>query len=58
LQYEEWIDGYVFGMETNVGSACVLRDRGQVGMREWIYEFRQKHPPEIVANAALALFQI
>jgi hypothetical protein len=34
LQYEEWIEGYFFGMETNIRSARVLRDWDQVGMRE------------------------
>ena len=58
LQYEEWIEGYLFGMGTNIHSGGVLRDWDEVGMREWIYGFCQKHPSEIVANAALAFFEM
>lgn len=45
-------------METNIRNADVLRDWDEVGMREWIYGFCQKHPSEIVANAALAFFEM
>ena len=58
LQCEQWIEGYIFGMETNIRNADVLRDWDEVGMREWIYGFCQKHPSEIVANAALAFFEM
>jgi hypothetical protein len=57
LQYEEWIDGYIFGMETNMRSTRALRDWDQASASEWIYGFGQKHPSDIVANAALAFFK-
>lgn len=34
LQYEEWLEGYIFGIETNIRGAGVLHDWDQVGMGE------------------------
>jgi len=56
-QYEEWIEGYIFGMDTRVYRAHPLRDWDQAGMRVWVYNYCQKHPIDVVANAALAFFK-
>ena len=45
LQYEEWLEGYIFGIETNIRGAGVLHD--------WI-----KSAWESVVNAALAFFEM
>ena len=56
-QYEEWIEGYIFGMDTRVYAAHPLRNWDQAGMRVWIYNYCQQHPVDVVANAALAFFK-
>jgi len=56
-QYEEWVQGYIFGMDTRVYGARPLRDWDQAGMRLWIYNYCQKHPVDNVANAALSFFK-
>lgn len=57
LQYEEWIDGYILGMETSLKGSGGLRDWDQVDVGKWISDYCQAHRSEILANAALALFQ-
>lgn len=57
LQYEEWIDGYILGMETSFKGASAQRDWGQVDIGKWISDYCQEHRSDIVANAALALFK-
>jgi hypothetical protein len=57
LQYEEWIDGYILGMETRFKGASVQRDWDQVDIGKWISDYCQEHRSDIVANAALALFK-
>jgi hypothetical protein len=55
LQYEEWIDGYLLGMETMFKRASAQRDWDQVDIGRWISDNCQEHRLEVVANAALAL---
>jgi len=57
LQYEEWIDGYILGMETSLKGAGARRDWDQVDIGKWISDYCQEHRSDIVANAALALFK-
>ena len=57
LQYEEWIDGYLLGMETGFTGAGARRDWDQVDIGKWISDYCRGHRSEIVANAALALFK-
>jgi hypothetical protein len=57
LQYEEWIDGYILGMETIFKGAGARRDWDQVDIGKWISDYCQEHRSEIVANAALAMFR-
>lgn len=56
-QYEEWINGYVFGMETRIYKAQPLKAWDRNGMQIWMYNYCQKHPIDVVANAALAFFK-
>jgi hypothetical protein len=57
LQYEEWIDGYILGMETSFEGGGVGRDWDQVDIGKWISDYCQGRRSDIVANAALALFK-
>jgi hypothetical protein len=57
LQYEEWIDGYILGMETSFKGGGVERDWDQVDIGKWFSDDCQEHRSDIVANAALALFK-
>jgi hypothetical protein len=57
LQYEEWIDGFILGMETSFKGGGVERDWDQVDIGKWISDYCQEHRSDIVANAALALFK-
>jgi len=57
LHYEEWIDGYILGMETSFKRDGVGRDWDQVDIGKWISDYCQEHRSDIVANAALALFK-
>ena len=57
LQYEEWIDGYILGMETGFKGRGAQRDWDQVDIGKWISDYCQEHRSDVVANAALALFK-
>lgn len=57
LQYEEWIDGCILGMETSFKGRGARRDWDQVDVGRWVSEHCQEHGSDIVANAALALFK-
>jgi hypothetical protein len=57
LQYEEWIDGYILGMETSIKGGGVAYERDPVDVGKWISDYCQEHRSDIVANAALALFK-
>jgi hypothetical protein len=57
LQYEEWIDGFILGMETSLRGASTPRDWDKVDLSKWVSDYCQNHRSEIVANAALALFK-
>jgi hypothetical protein len=57
MQYEEWIDGYILGMETSSTRASTQRDWDQIDIGKWISDYCQEHRSDIVANAALALFK-
>jgi hypothetical protein len=57
LQYEEWIDGYILGMETSFKGSGARRDWDQVDIGKWVSDYCQEHRSDIVANAALALFK-
>ena len=57
LQYEEWIDGYILGMETSFKGRAAQRDWDQVDIGKWVSDYCQEHRSDIVANAALALFK-
>jgi len=57
FQYEEWIDGYILGLETGSLGSGVRRDWDRVDVGRWIYIYCQEHRSDIIANAALALFK-
>jgi hypothetical protein len=57
LQYEEWIDGYILGMETIFKGEGARRDWDQVDIGKWVSGYCQEHRSDIVANAALAMFR-
>ena len=57
LQYEEWIDGYILGMETSFKGRAAQRDWDQVDIGKWVSNYCEEHRSDIVANAALALFK-
>jgi hypothetical protein len=57
LQYEEWIDGYILGMETSFKGAGARRDWSRVDIGKWISDYCQQRRSDIVANAALAMFK-
>jgi len=57
LQYEEWIDGYLLGMETSLKGASAQRGWDQVDIGKLVSDYCQEHRSDIVANAALALFK-
>jgi hypothetical protein len=57
LQYEEWIDGYILGMETSFKGRGAQRDWDQVDIGKWISDYCQEHRSDVVANAALAMFR-
>jgi len=57
LQYEEWIDGYILGMETSLKGASAQRDWEEVNIGKWVSDYCREHRSDIVANAALALFR-
>lgn len=57
LQYEEWIDGYLLGMETSFKGRGARRDWDPVDIGKWISDYCQENRSEIIANAALALFK-
>jgi hypothetical protein len=57
LQYEEWIDGYILGMETSLRRAGVQRDWDHVDIGKWVSDYCREHRSDIVANAALAMFR-
>ncbi len=52
-QYEEWIEGYVEGIDS-FSPPTARYDNA--GMREWIYQWCQKNPLKMVANAAWAFW--
>jgi hypothetical protein len=54
-QYEAWIQGYIFGVDS--WNKRPLRHFDRAAMQVWIYDYCQKHPLEIVANAALAFYR-
>jgi hypothetical protein len=43
LQYEEWIDGFILGMETNFRGAGIRRDWDQVDVGKRVSGYCQKH---------------
>ena len=51
LQYEEWIDGYILGMETSFKGASAQRDWDQVDIGKWVSDYCQEHRSDIVAEA-------
>ena len=56
-QFEEWVNGYIYGMETRLYAQPPLRPWDEAGMRLWIYDYCQRHPIDVVANAALAFYK-
>jgi hypothetical protein len=54
-QYEAWIQGYLFGVDS--WNRQQLRDFDRAGMQLWIYNYCEKRPLEIIANAALAFYR-
>lgn len=55
LQYEAWIQGYLFGVDS--WNRRQIRDFDRAGMQLWVYGYCQKHPFELIADAALAFYQ-
>jgi len=54
-QYEEWIYGYLDGVDSwNQGK---IRDFDRAGMELWVYQYCQQHPIDVVINAALAFYR-
>jgi hypothetical protein len=55
LQYEAWIQGYLFGVDSwNRGG---IRDFDRTGMQLWVYGYCQKNPAQLIADAALAFYR-
>jgi hypothetical protein len=55
LQYEAWIQGYLFGVDSwNRGE---IRDFDRAGMQLWVYGYCQKHSLQLIADAALAFYR-
>jgi hypothetical protein len=55
LQYEAWIQGYLFGVDSwNRG---VIRDFDRAGMQLWVYGYCQQHSAQLIADAALAFYR-
>lgn len=54
-QYEQWIEGYLFGVDS--WNRREIRSFDEAGMQLWIYNYCQKHPIDPVANAALAFYR-
>ena len=54
-QYEEWIEGYLYGVDS--WNQSTIRDYDRAGMQLWVYQYCQQHPLDVVANAALALYR-
>jgi hypothetical protein len=55
LQYEAWIQGYLFGIDSwNRGE---IRDFDRAGMQLWIDGYCQKHAVQLIADAAEAFYR-
>lgn len=55
LQYEAWIQGYLFGVDSwNRGE---IRGFDRAGMQIWVYGYCQKHSLQLIADAALAFYR-
>jgi hypothetical protein len=54
-QYEAWIQGYLFGVDSWNKKPIKLFDRS--AMQLWVYNYCQKKPLDVVANAALAFYK-
>ena len=55
LQYQAWIQGYLFGVDS--WNRSPIRDFDQARMQLWVYDYCQKHPVELIADAALAFYR-
>ena len=53
-QFEQWIDGYIFGVD--VKNSRPARNWDRAGMQLWMYSYCQKQPQELIANAARAFY--
>ena len=54
-QYEEWIEGYLFGVDS--WNKRQVRNYDEAAMQVWFYNYCQKQPLDVVANAALAFYK-
>jgi hypothetical protein len=54
-QYEAWIQGYLFGVDS--WNKRQVRQFDRAAMQVWVYDYCQKHPLALVANAALAFYR-
>jgi hypothetical protein len=54
-QFEAWIQGYLFGVDS--WNKHQIKNFDRAGMQLWVYTYCQKHPLDIVANAALAFYR-
>jgi hypothetical protein len=55
MPYEAWIQGYLFGVDS--WNKDQIRSFDRAGLQLWVYNYCQKHPLDIVANAALAFYR-
>lgn len=54
-QFESWLQGYLFGLDSwNKGQ---IRQYDRASMQIWIYDYCQRKPLDIVANAGLAFYR-
>ena len=55
LQYEAWIQGYLFGVDS--WNRDKITDFDRAGMQVWVYGYCQRHSPQLIADAALAFYR-
>lgn len=54
-QYEAWLQGYLFGVDSWNKKQIKPYDRAE--LQVWVYDYCQKHPMDIIANAGLAFYR-
>jgi hypothetical protein len=54
-QYEAWIQGYLFGVDS--WNKRQIKKFDRAGMQLWFYNYCQQHPLTQIVNAALAFYR-